>query len=199
LRKKLIFNPMLASSWLDPFFLLSIKDRAFYLKAISEVWGVDVQSIAEIGVFEGRTSKLFRLLFPDAFLYLIDPWELNDEYRSKESHPISKCSDDYEKAYQSVKEAFARDPKVQILRQTSMDAKAFVPDQLDLVFIDGNHSYSHVKEDIENWYPKLRSGGIISGHDYDPVHFPEVVQAVDEFFPEGVCVGHDAIWLMLKI
>lgn len=165
---------------------------------MTEVWGIQVKSIVEIGVFRGFSSKLFRLGFPDAFLYLIDPWKLYDEYLSKEAGPISTVPVDYEAAYKGVKEYFAQDQKTTILRKSSLEALADVPDEVDLVFIDGNHSYSYVLQDIEHWFPKVRRGGILSGHDYHSHSFPGVVKAVNECFPEGVVVGSDNTWIKIK-
>lgn len=87
---------------------------------------------------------------------------------------------------------------------------------MDLVFIDADHRYDHVVEDILAWYPKVKSGGIICGHDYDPPDHPltlaelaqysdldfthgthfGVVRAVQEFFPQ---VQHLAnVWFVVK-
>ena len=181
-------------SWQDLNVLNTVNKPAGYLKMMSEVWGIKVRSIVEIGVFQGTTSEELKILFPDAFLYLIDPWEMYEAYLSKEAGPISKNSADYESAYQLVKKAFDQDPKVKIIRKTSLDALEDVPEEIDLVFIDGNHDYAHVKQDIEHWLPKIRSGGMISGHDYRN-EFPGVRKAVDAFFPEGVAIGSDHVWL----
>ena len=40
-----------------------------------------------------------------------------------------------------------------------------INEQFDAVFIDGNHSYDYVKKDLENYYPKVKNGGIIALHD----------------------------------
>jgi len=55
---------------------------------------------------------------------------------------------------------------------------------LDFCFIDGDHRYEAVKEDIIAWTPKLRKGGILSGHDYDYPHFGGVTLAVDELLTD---------------
>jgi predicted O-methyltransferase YrrM len=43
----------------------------------------------------------------------------------------------------------------------------FLDESIDLVFIDADHQYESVKKDIASWYPKIKTGGIICGHDYD--------------------------------
>lgn len=42
-------------------------------------------------------------------------------------------------------------------------------DSIDLLFVDGDHHYAVVKEDIKNWVPKLVSGGVVAFHDYAPL------------------------------
>jgi predicted O-methyltransferase YrrM len=54
---------------------------------------------------------------------------------------------------------------------------AYWPKPLDMVFIDGDHSYEGCKGDIETWLPRLKVGGILFIHDY---HFDTVKKAVDE-------------------
>jgi hypothetical protein len=61
-------------------------------------------------------------------------------------------------------------------------ASCFADGEVDAVFIDADHSYEAVKRDIAAWLPKLRSGGLIFGHDYEPNEFGGVVRAVDEAF-----------------
>jgi len=185
-------------SWQNLLLLQSVKTSATYLKIMSDIWGLHIQSIVEIGVYRGKTSQFFRTLFPDAMLYLIDPWALYSDYLSEGAGPISKKSDDYKNAYKEVKKIFKGDQQVKIIRKTSMKALEDVPDQIDLVYIDGNHSYSYVKQDIEKWFPKLRIGGLLSGHDYNPTMFPSVIKAVDEIFPEDLFIGYDHTWLKQK-
>ena len=74
---------------------------------------------------------------------------------------------------------------VRILRTESVKAAAHFQDaSLDFVFIDADHSYEHVKADIEAWKPKMKVGGMLSGHDYgEPCG---VKQAVDELLGEHV-------------
>ena len=61
-------------------------------------------------------------------------------------------------------------------------AEYFSTGELDAVFIDADHSYESVLSDIDAWYPKVRSGGVLSGHDYTEEFFPGLVKAVRERF-----------------
>lgn len=72
---------------------------------------------------------------------------------------------------------------VTIYRMPSVEAaKLHRAHSADLVFIDANHTYPFVKQDIEAWLEIVKPGGVIGGHDYT-TGFPGVMQAVDEFFP----------------
>lgn len=57
--------------------------------------------------------------------------------------------------------------------------KTYKDGSLDFIFIDASHTYEAVKQDINAWFPKLKKGGMMAGHDYD---WPEVRRAVDEYF-----------------
>lgn len=69
-------------------------------------------------------------------------------------------------------------------------AKFFDAHSIDFCFIDGDHSYEAVSEDLRLWYPKVRPGCIIAGHDYIYTNEGErgVSIAVDEFFGKAVTV-----------
>jgi hypothetical protein len=65
------------------------------------------------------------------------------------------------------------------IRSKSVDAsKLYSPQSLDFIFIDGDHSHDAVIQDILSWLPKVKSGGILAGHDYPTTH--GVKSAVDE-------------------
>ncbi len=158
-----------------------------------------VYSIVEIGVNQADCSRFLRLCFPLAHLYLIDPWELGSTYRASDG-PITTKESVMEKAFNKVQNYFQNDSNTHILRKTSKEASFLVPDSIDLVFIDGNHDYDFVKEDIELWLPKVRSGGILAGHDYDlrGERFSGVKRAVDELLGSNISIGKDSVWLYRK-
>lgn len=70
------------------------------------------------------------------------------------------------------------------IRSTSLDAaKLYGDESLDFVFIDASHEYEDVMNDIITWFPKVKNGGVISGHDYRG-DFPGVIRAVNDFFEQ---------------
>ena len=69
--------------------------------------------------------------------------------------------------------------KIELLEMDATVAASHIPDQsLDYIFIDGDHSYSAVVRDLDNYWDKVRTGGIFAGHDWN---LPAVNQAVNEF------------------
>jgi predicted O-methyltransferase YrrM len=70
------------------------------------------------------------------------------------------------------------------MRLASNDAvNSFQDNSIDFLFIDADHTYEGCKQDIELWLPKVKTGGVIAGHDYD---WAGVKQAVDEKFGNRV-------------
>ena len=88
---------------------------------------------------------------------------------------------------------------VESLRMDSLEAsKRFADESLDFIFIDANHVYDAVLLDIALWFPKLKKGGHIAGHDY--YNDEGVRRAVRDFFKkndDSLYVGEQC-WCMLK-
>ena len=80
------------------------------------------------------------------------------------------------------------------IKELSWDgAKHYEDNSLDFVFIDAAHDYESVKKDINAWFPKIKKGGIISGHDYD--WSDDVKKAVDEFFVGKEIYETEGCWV----
>jgi len=78
---------------------------------------------------------------------------------------------------------FDDNPEVERIVKISTEASKDVPDNsLDLVYIDANHEYEFVMDDIKYWLPKIKKGGIICGHDYDIDSRDGVRKAVEDSF-----------------
>ncbi len=74
-----------------------------------------------------------------------------------------------------------------------------IPDDLDFVYIDGGHMYDEVMKDISLYFPKVRVGGVIGGHDWN---WKEVASAVIDFcrdrgLYDDLC-GVDPDWWIVK-
>lgn len=104
---------------------------------------------------------------------------------------ISEYSrDNFEKNTKSLKDYFTLIPGY-----SKNVAKMFDNDSLDFVFIDACHEYKCVRDDICAWLPKVKSGGVIAGHDYIPT-YPGVMKAVDKKFGNKVnkSYAHEGCW-----
>lgn len=126
---------------------------------------------AEIGVENGRYSEVLCLKNPKLKLKCIDPWKAFGHHSDA----------DMEVTYQN---AFNRLSKynVEFIRKTSVDAaKEVVDGSLDFVYIDGLHGFDPVITDIIAWVPKVKVGGIVSGHDYYKTYQYGVIPAVDAY------------------
>jgi hypothetical protein len=146
---------------------------------------------AEIGVKEGKFSERILHHWRGELLYSIDPWkEFSEESYRDAANVGQQQQDAYHAETQYRLSRFGNRSK--ILRLTSAAAAREIADgSLDFAYLDAQHHYEAVKEDIELWYPKVKSGGILCGHDYydveekDPVSgivsVFEVKRAVDEF------------------
>jgi cephalosporin hydroxylase len=83
---------------------------------------------------------------------------------------------------ESVQEHFTQLPSVRLIKALSWDAATqFEDESVDFVFIDAAHDFESVAKDIEAWYPKVRRGGTLAGHDYT-YSYPGVIAAVHQKF-----------------
>lgn len=120
---------------------------------------------AEIGVAEGRNTKRILDSLNIRKLFLVDPYVALDHVN------------DFPVASKRLKKY----AQVVFVKESSDDAVVMIPDGLDFVYIDGDHSYGQVKRDIEAYYGKVKVEGVLGGHDFDINHLDDVVKAVKEF------------------
>lgn len=135
---------------------------------------------AEIGVAEGVFSEVMCQTIPDLELYCVDIWY---PYRGNR---WSGSTERNEHHFKAATERLAK-YNTHIIRAMSMEATKFIKDgSLDFVFIDANHAFDYVMQDLIEWSKKVRLGGIVSGDDYyqfkkDHQDFGGVVGAVDAY------------------
>jgi len=130
----------------------------------------------ELGVRRASLTTYLLANFPNLSLIAVDLWAESPEI--EETHPHEE---NYRKTLAAL-EPFG--DRAKILRMLTTEAAGEVEDKsVDFVYIDGNHKYPFVKRDIELYYPLVRSGGVLGGHDFDGGSY-NVVRAVSEFVDE---------------
>jgi predicted O-methyltransferase YrrM len=149
-------------------------------------------TMVEIGSYAGTSAEMFLRSGKVDHLSCVDAWTTgyddNDVASSSDMDAAEKEFDAKVSPYRNITK----------LKMWSQDAAAkFEDGSLDLVYIDGEHTYEGVKRDIELFLPKIKPGGIISGHDYYRYDWACVVDAVDEMLgkPEEIFV--DTSWIRL--
>ena len=162
---------------------------------------IDKHSVgAEIGVWYGSSSRRF-LGRGVSKLYLVDAWHY-EPYKNSTEHGDyesyleryknicgGKTEKDFKKKYDEVYKAvvkeFGENEKVVIERMTSDKWFAKFDDELDWIYVDGDHSYEGCLRDLESALKVVKKGGLILGDDYQwpkQKHGkPGVTKAVDEF------------------
>jgi len=126
----------------------------------------------ELGVWQGWYSATLFNSVPGLHLLCIDPWH---SFRRHAQRKMEMC---YERTCKRL-----RHKDVEIIRKPSLEAIRDVPDKsLDFVYIDEMHEFDPVMADLILWNEKIRSGGIMSGHDYSPpTWYNGVMLAVDTY------------------
>lgn len=125
----------------------------------------------EIGVFFGENSKSLLNNLDIKTLYLIDPYDEGLVGIEEKTAPA------YIK--EGAKRLLGSGDKVRWIGKTSAEAAADIPNKLDFVYIDGDHTYEGVAKDLSLYWPKVKKNGILAGHDFDNKH---VAQAVNDYF-----------------
>jgi len=155
-----------------------------------------VARFAEIGVMIGSLMKA--ILKDYCSLYIREYWAI-DQWKVDANQWTGKSQEWWEGNYRKVCKYYPWFHQLKILRLSSLEAaKIFWPGFFDMVYIDANHTYEWVLDDIKAWSPLVRKGGIIAGHDYDPNSVrakSQVKKAVDEFFGVGnFTVDNCTVW-----
>ena len=119
---------------------------------------------AEIGVRYGTFSKIILDSWAGRHLYLVDAWRPMKDWIY--SQPVD--AREFERWKMRTEAAIAQHRRrCTLLQMPSVDAAKTLRDGvLDWVYIDANHAYTHVLNDLRAWIPKVKPGGLVAGHDY---------------------------------
>jgi hypothetical protein len=165
-----------------------ITQTSFREREVLCKYTINADSIVEIGVFEGvNTLNFAKHSNTDAMIFAIDPFfkgNLGVNYGELIAKRLWKR--------QNVTR------KISIIRGLSWDVIEQIPDGIDLVFIDGDHSFEGVKRDFDLYSKKIHLGGVIAlhdarvfdngwtSHDWGPVVFVEK------------CIRHSPLWEIIE-
>jgi hypothetical protein len=152
----------------------------------------DQASIVAIGNFMGRSTYVLCSGCLGS-VYAIDPFVFSGDWKKYVNPNIGlKPGDDFSAEFLKNVGHFQN---LVTIKGTSLEAdlRTDIPDEVDMVFIDGDHSYEAALSDIETWAPRTKK--LICGHDFNDPLYPGVKQAVYEYFgADRVVSGPDSIW-----
>ena len=116
----------------------------------------------EIGVAKGDYSEIICQTNPQMKVYGIDPWLA---YRGYGDYVRPTT---FDSLYQSAIKKLSLFTNYTIVKDFSSKAiRNFLDDSLDFVYIDANHTEPYISQDIEGWYKKVKTGGLLAGHDFE--------------------------------
>ena len=138
-----------------------IKWQRFVRPMVRYILGEGMRDLvmAEIGVKAGYNAFTMLKTLSIEKIFLVDSYEQyiqgGRQFNYRQSEPAARRK-------------LRRFKSVEFIKTTSEGAAKILPDNLDTVYIDSNHD--QIKRDIEIWYPKVRPGGVLGGHDFNGTH-----------------------------
>lgn len=167
---------------LTPTFYEVAKDSLSYdefprpsTKTIHRIYGEKPLVGVEIGTGFGENALSLLHELSIERLYCIDPFV---PYFDGGDKPQTI----YLQSSESTLKRLSKFKNVMFIRKFSSEACEDIPDSVDFVYIDGNHSYDYVLSDLRNYYPLIHEKGIIAGHD---ASWFSVRKALDDFCRES--------------
>jgi len=170
------------------------------------------KTICEIGVRDGEHLQAL-LIKGITQAVAVDIWKDTGVVSQNDECSAQLALDEQ---YQIVLNMAEKDKRINVIKDFSVNASKQFPDEyFDFVYIDADHTEEAVKEDILAWWPKVRSGGVLAGHDYSPaiITFKDnyvlkfgVIEAVNKFVANNKLALHtdsdvppgDRSWFIVK-
>jgi predicted O-methyltransferase YrrM len=161
-------------------------NRVMLMMALKKFLG-DVDTVVEIGTYQGEYANIMCMALKPEKFYAVDPFHYIEGMDTPDVNLY--CN-------QTSLDVFAEEVKTYlstinegrtselIRKYSNQAAHDFADGSIDVVYIDGAHDYEAVKEDIALWFPKVKDGGVLCGHDYtgrSHLHEFGVIPAVQEF------------------
>lgn len=148
---------------------------------------VGAKKILEIGVAYGYHADFICTVLPGVEYIGVDPYQADYDLEDIFCDDVQKLFGEQDRQnamdrlFHVVSAALVKfNGRAKLIRNKSWLAAEQFPDHtLDLVYVDGDHTFEGVTKDLAVWFPKVRKGGVLCG---DDIGWPGVKRAVDEFF-----------------
>lgn len=143
----------------------------------------NVISYVEIGIAAGFHIETILKKYTNVKCFGIDPYvpyDPTDDFNNigKIEKTLS-IQENFDLFCKSVTNRLSKYSNFTHIKESSLTAHSYYEDKsVDLIFVDGDHTYDAVKQDCNLWWNKLKSGGIMCWDDYN---WHGVKRAVDEF------------------
>lgn len=157
------------TGWIEPGELQWLAERA-----------MSAPLICEVGSWQGR-STMALAEHCHGTVYAVDTWKGSPEHQDQfVNNPPDWCYDEFCK---NLAEYIKSNRVIPIRADSRYAAKVIMWSlYFDMVFLDAAHEYEEISADFDAWLPRVRSGGIICGHD---AGFEPVTRALNERLPQG--------------
>lgn len=152
----------------------------------------------EIGVFKGENARNMLNFMRIKKLYLIDSYHIYTEEGRTRNY---NHKDIYDIAMSNLKKHLDNGKVEFIIDKSNETSMVFNDNYFDFGYIDGNHTYEFVKKDIELYFPKIKPGGVLGGHDFMLRRYPGVCKAVSDFIIDNdieIHFSQDSDWWIVK-
>lgn len=161
------------------------------IELINFIGGLENKIMCEVGCFRGISTETF-LQFNPKKLYAVDIWGLDESYKECDWIPGGINFNSIESSFREMAKNYEN---IEIIKNYSKYASfGFSNNSLDLVYIDGEHTFEGVVSDIKSWLPKIKTGGYISGHD---ISQPQIIEGIKKFFDvKNLTKFSDESWLI---
>lgn len=153
-----------------------------FLELITDLKNININTLVEIGCYQGESTTIFAHCLPNTKIYAVDPFRTSYDIQK-----MTMVQLNFNKRISKFSNI------IKIKKESLLACKDFEDKSLDSVYIDGDHSYNSVYNDILAWKKKIKDGGVICGHDYN---LQSVKNAINDIFKKEVKIYEDTSWLI---
>tara|TARA_R100001198_G_C5179409_1_gene176746 strand:- start:317 stop:910 length:594 start_codon:yes stop_codon:yes gene_type:complete len=161
---------------------------------LSQLLEFEDNKMIEIGSYMGESTHIFGSCGLFTEINCIEPFSGTENFNDKNNHTWEEVWEEYDINTRQFKDI------VKLHEDYSYDEKVlskFNDDEYDFIYVDGNHSFESTRQDFELYIPKIKSNGVLGGHDYQQGF--GVDDALEEICdPSNLILFRDSSWLIKK-